>query len=69
MHSDEESYYRSMSFLNSSWHALLTREQNSTDKPPKCALLIVIPPVLKTIYWVLLVLLLLPEHADSNEIK
>lgn len=49
VHSDEESYYRSMSFLNSSWHALLTREQNSTDKPPKCALLLVIPPVLKTV--------------------
>lgn len=49
VHGDEESSYRSVSFLNSSWHALLTREQNSTDKPPKCALLVVIPPVLKTI--------------------
>lgn len=45
VHRDEESYYGSMSFLNSSWHALLTREQNSTDKPRRGALLVMIPPV------------------------
>lgn len=46
VHRDEESYYGSVSFLNSSWHALLTREQNSTDKPRRGALLVMIPPVL-----------------------
>lgn len=66
VHSDEESYYRSMSFLNSSWHALLTREQDSTDKPPKCALLVISPPVLLKTYWILPALLLLAGHPDSN---